>query len=70
MGFNMKNKADNVIWWLMVSFFGIIVLGGGAWATSINSKVDKIAGLEVNIQYIQNDVSSIKQLIQKFIKEN
>ena len=61
-------KADNLIWWLMISFFGIIILGGGAWATNINSKVDKIAGLEANIQYIQKDLSEIKQILQIVVK--
>jgi hypothetical protein len=69
MGFDMVHeKSDKLIWWLMISFFSIIVLGGGAWATNINSKVEKIAGMEVNIQNIKDDVSDIKTLIKYYIK--
>jgi hypothetical protein len=61
-------KGDQIIWWLMITFASIITLGGAAWATSINSKVEKIATLEVNIQYIQTDVSTIKEMIQLAIR--
>jgi len=64
----VHEKSDKLIWWLMISFFSIIVLGGGAWATNINSKVEKIAGMEVNIQNIKDDVSDIKTLIKYYIK--
>ena len=62
------NKSDQIIWYIMTSAIGIIIIGGGAWAHSINEKVDKIAALEVNIQYIQTDISSIKNMIQSWIK--
>ena len=62
-------KSDPLVWWLMITFSGVIIIGGGAWATSINSKVDKIAPMEVNIQYIQNDVSSIKKMIEQVLKK-
>lgn len=63
------DKSDKIVWYLMTSFFAIILLGGGAWATSINNKVDKIAGLESNVGYIQKDISEIKQAIKDFIKD-
>ncbi len=65
----MQNKTDGLIWWLMITFAGIIILGGGAWATTINYKVDKIAPMEANIQYIQSDVSTIKTMIQGVIRK-
>lgn len=64
----MSNKADKIIWYVMITAISVIILGGGAWATSINAKVDRIAGMEANIQYIQNDISDIKRLIIKYIK--
>lgn len=61
-------KGDQIIWWLMITAVSVIILGGAAWATSINAKVEKIATLEINIQYIQTDVSTIKDMIQVAIK--
>ena len=61
-----ENKSDKVIWWLMITFASVIIVGGGAWATDMTQKVEKIGRLEVNIQYIQNDLSQIKNIIQKF----
>lgn len=58
----MKNQ--NLVWYLMTVFMGILILGGGAWANSINTKVEKIASMEANIQYIQRDISDIKQIIE------
>lgn len=62
------SKTDNLIWWLMVTFCGIIIIGGSAWANSINAKVEKIASMEVNIQFIQSDVKDIKDIIKVAIK--
>lgn len=64
----MNNKSDQIIWYVMITAISIIILGGGAWATSINSKVEKIASMESNIQYIQNDIADIKSLIKLFVK--
>ena len=64
-----RRKTDNLIWYFMVTAIAIIILGGGAWATNINTKVEKIAGLEVNILYIQRDISSIKDLLFESIKK-
>lgn len=64
-----SGNGDSLVWYLMTFAMGILVIGGGAWANSMNQKVEKIAGLEVNIQYIQNDLASIKNLIIKAIKE-
>lgn len=63
----MDNK---IVWYLMTTFMGILIVAGGAWASSINNKVEKIAALEINIQYIQTDVSDIKNIITKALKEN
>ena len=52
----------------MVTFCGIIIIGGSAWANSINAKVEKIASMEVNIQFIQSDVKDIKDIIKVAIK--
>ena len=64
-----RRKSDPLVWWLMITFAGILIIGGGAWATSINSKVERIEPMEMNIQYIQNDVSSIKEMIQTALKK-
>lgn len=60
------DKADNLIWWLMVTFMGIIILGGGAWAATINAKVDEISNLKANVAYIQRDISEIRAMVQDF----
>lgn len=62
-------KSDPLVWWLMITFASVIIIGGGAWATSINAKVERIAPMEMNIQYIQSDVASIKTMIQEAIKK-
>lgn len=64
----LERKDDKIIWYVMITSISIIILGGGAWATSINTRVEKIASMEANIQYIQNDISDIKSLIKSFIK--
>lgn len=63
----MDRKVDKLIWYFMATCMSILIIGGGAWATSINSKVEKISGLEVNIQYIQTDLKDIKGLIKEYI---
>lgn len=62
----MENK---IVWYLMVTAMSVIILGGGTWANKIEQKVDKIAGLEANVQYIQSDVADIKNIIKTAIRE-
>ena len=62
----VEQKADKVIWYLMTVLMGVLILGGGAWATSINAKVEKIAKLEVSVSYMQKDLSEIKDIIKLF----
>ena len=64
-----RRKSDKLIWYLMTLSMGIIILGGGTWASSINAKVDKIAGLELTIQYIQKDISEIKGIFKDYLKK-
>lgn len=64
-----NNKGDQLIWWLMITFASLLIVGGGAWATTINNKVERITAMEINLQYIQNDVADIKHLIKKYVKE-
>ena len=63
-----RRKGDKLIWYLMVTSMSIIILGGGTLASSINSKVDKIAGMEFTIQYIQRDISEIKDIFKNYLK--
>lgn len=67
MELNMERKVDKLIWYFMATSMSILIIGGGAWATSINSKVEKISALEVNVQYIQTDLKDIKGLIKNYI---
>ena len=64
-----RRKTDKLIWYFMITAVSIIIIGGGAWASNINIKVDKIAGLEVNIQYIKEDISLIRKLLYETIKK-
>ena len=64
----VMRKTDKLIWTILCGACAIIILGGGAWTNSINSKVDKIASLESNIQYIQKDIAEIKNLIKESTK--
>ena len=61
-----RRKSDKLIWYLMVTSMSILILGGGAWARSINAKVEKIAGMEVNLGYIREDIADIKNIIQRY----
>lgn len=63
-----KDLSNQIVWYLMVTAIGVIIIGGSAWATSINQKVDKIAKLETNIDYIQKDISEIKTIIKEVFK--
>ena len=64
----MVNKSDQIIWYAMITAISIIILGGGAWAPSINLKVEKIAGMEANLDYIRQDMSQIKELIKQYLR--
>lgn len=64
-----RRKTDNLIWYFMITSISVIILGGGAWANSINAKVEKIVGLEATVLYIQKDVLSIKQLLFESFKK-
>lgn len=65
----VTSKPDQIIWWLMITFASIIIIGGGAWASNITTKVDKITGIEYDISYIKNDVNELKDIIIKEIKK-
>lgn len=62
------DKADKLLWWIVGVLLSVIILGGTAWATAINAKVEKIASMETNIQYIQSDVKDIKEIIKGVLK--
>ena len=61
-------KADKIIWYLMVTFMGIIIIGGGGWATSVNAKISEVSSLTVSIKYMQEDLSDIKKILYSYIK--
>ena len=46
----------------------VILIGGSAWAASVNSKMEEISTLRVNIQYIQTDIKDIKDIIKVAVK--
>ncbi len=66
----MENKSDKIIWQIMMGASGIVLLGAIAWANNINNKVEKIAGMEVNIQYIQTDIARITALMERYTNNN
>lgn len=57
------NKSDKVIWWLMITFAGILIIGGGAWATDVTQKVNKIYSVEKDIDYIKESIKDIKNIL-------
>ena len=63
-----KRYDNDLVWWLMGAFFLIIMGTGGAWATNINTKVDKIVGLESTVGYMQRDLSEIKAMLKEWTK--
>lgn len=65
-----NSKPDQIIWWLMITFASVIIVGGGAWANSISNKVEKIISIETDISYIKNDVNELKKIIIREIKKN
>ena len=64
-----RSRADPLVWWMMITFAGMIIVGGGAWCSQITAKVERIAPMEANIAYIQNDVKSIKDMIAEALKK-
>lgn len=64
----MSEETDKIIWYMMSGAMAIVILIGSAWAKNVNDKIEKIATMETNIQYIQQDISSIKGLMQNYIK--
>ncbi len=65
----MPTKSDSLIWWLMITFASIIILGGGAWASNISTKVEKINSIEADVSYIKSDVNELKRIIIREIKK-
>lgn len=65
----VTSKPDQIIWWLMITFASIIIVGGGAWANNMTIKVDKISGIEADVNYIKDDVNELKRIILKEIKK-
>jgi len=63
-----NSKADQIVWWIVGVLLSIILIGGSAWANSINAKVEEIATLRVNIQYIQADIKDIKEIIKLAVR--
>ena len=61
-----RKYENDLVWWLMGAFFLVIVGTGGAWATNINTKVDKIVGLETTVSYMQRDLSEIKVILKEW----
>jgi len=68
----MDRRHNDLVWWLMVTFCSVVVLGGGAWATTINTKVDdninKVAKIETSIAYMQSDIREIKDLFKEYLQ--
>jgi len=66
------SKSDKIIWWLMVTFLSIIVVGGGAWGTNINEKVEinsaKVSKIESSLDYMQKDINDIKNMFQEYLR--
>ena len=60
--------SQQIVWYFMATAISIIIIGGSAWATSINAKVERIASLEANVNYIQKDISEIKTIIKEVFK--
>lgn len=60
-------KVDQLIWWLMITFCSIILLGGGAWAKSVNKKIERLTTLESDVSVIKNDLTTIKELLSAYI---
>lgn len=69
-------KADNIIWWLMVTFLSVILIGGGAWCTNIwvhitkieetlSIKSERMATLEANVIFIVSQLSEIKERLKE-----
>lgn len=63
-----ETKSDKIIWWIMVTVVSGVILTAGSWARDINTKVEKIASMELNIQYMREDISLIKDIILEYKK--
>lgn len=61
-----RRKTDKLIWWMLTGAFSVIILGGGAWASNINTKVEKIANLETSVMFMRQDISDIKLILQRW----
>ncbi len=64
----MESKTDRVIWYFMVTSMSILIIGGGAWASRVDSNMDKIVGLESNVQHIQSDIKEIKDIVRQYTR--
>lgn len=64
----MESKTDKIIWYLMATFITLFIMAAAAWAAQMSGKVERISTLEVNVQYIQRDISDIKDIIKKSLK--
>ena len=63
----IESKPDRLIWWLMITFMAIILAGGSAWATKVNSRIDEMADMKTTIAIMQHDVTEIKDIIKSYV---
>lgn len=63
-----EKKVDNLVWIIMGSACGLIAIGATTWAASVNSKIERMAEMEVSIRYMSRDISEIKDILKKYIQ--
>ena len=66
----LERQIDSLVLKGLGLAVSIIMLGGGAWATSINNEVRKISGMETTINFIQRDISDIRGMVQEYFGTN
>jgi hypothetical protein len=75
----MKAVSDYILkfWPIITLCLSAVFFSGGAWSdiqsvkqsiADMKPKVEKVAGMEVSIQYMQQDISEIKDIIKGYVK--
>lgn len=60
------STASKTLWFLMTSAMATSIWMAQSWAMKIDAKVERIEGLQYSVQYIQKDISEIKDVIKEY----
>jgi hypothetical protein len=62
-----NSLSMTTIWWIIGIFSTVVVGGGGAWMTAVNSKLMKVDVLEIKVENTQYRLTRIEDKLDVVI---